>query len=609
MKKLSTIRFHALAVLGLLGLPYAHTSLLGVEAPPGPASNGEAVGKLTFKDIHYLPRTLDDLGQQKAYVLVFTTTTCPLVQRYLPRLNELARQYAGKEVQFLALNVGPDDSIKELAYQAIEYKSVIPFVKDMSGDCARALGVTRTPGVVVLNADRKICYRGRIDNQYRLGGVKPAPDRDDLKQAIEDVLAGRSVAVKDTPVDGCLITFPKAPERDNTLTYAKDVAPVLAKHCVACHRPGTEAPFSLMTYEKVSSKAKMIAEVVAEERMPPWFAHPGFGKFSNERRLTDRERDNIVRWAAGSREPGDLTKVPKLPEFPDTKWLIGEPDMVITASKPESLPPTGYINYRYTVLPYTFPHDTWVQGIQIQPGNAKVVHHANLAWFSLGSGYDESRNFVTGKVPGGNVVDLNSGLAMMFPKGAGLVLQIHYVTTGKEETDQISVGLRFAKEPIRKRVRYKILGNYTFKIPPGVGAHPVSATREMECDATGIALFSHMHLRGRDSTFLAHYPDGRSETLLVLPNYSFDWQLSYVWENGFQFPKGTKVECLSHFDNSPFNPYNPDPKAEVTNGPQTHNEMMQGFFFYTDNSENLNIQVDPKTGQEIPPVKQAAAVQ
>jgi hypothetical protein len=203
-------------------------------------------------------------------------------------------------------------------------------------------------------------------------------------------------------------------------------------------------------------------------------------------------------------------------------------------------------------------------------------------------------------VPGGIAVDLDSGVAMMIPKGSGLVFQIHYVTTGKEETDQISVGLRFAKEPIHKRVRYKIIADYRFQIPPGAPAHRVAAQKALEDDATGIGLFSHMHLRGKDSTFFAHYPDGKTETLLALPNYSFDWQLSYVWNRGAQhFPKGTKIECVSHFDNSAFNPFNPDPAATVKNGPQTFNEMMQGFFFYTVDAEDLNLQIDPKTGKEI----------
>jgi hypothetical protein len=302
----------------------------------------------------------------------------------------------------------------------------------------------------------------------------------------------------------------------------------------------------------------------------------------------------------GGKAPGDLARAPLPPEFSSSKWLIGEPDLIITAAQPVKLPATGYIAYRYVILPHFFTEDTWVQGIQIMPGNPKVVHHANLAHASLAAGFDENRNFLTGLVPGGIPAELDAGSAMLIPKGSVLALQIHYVTTGREETDQISVGLRFARETVRKRVRYKIIGDYKFRIPPGAPAHPVAAQKELECNATGIGLFSHMHLRGKDSTFFAHYPDGKTETLLSLPNYSFDWQLSYVWERGAQkFPKGTIIECSSHFDNSPFNPYNPDPTVTVKNGPQTHNEMMQGFFFYTDDAESLNIRVDPKTGKEI----------
>jgi len=594
------MKVNRLMVNAVTGLVCAPLILTSVSAKEKKVPLGSQPEKFTLKDIHYLPRTLDDFGQSKAYVLAFTTVGCPLVQRYLPRLQELSLHYRGQGVRFIAVNVGSEDSLKEVAYQAIEHGAEFPFLKDFDGQCARALGATRTPQIVVLDADRKIRYRGRIDNQYRLGGVKPAVDREDLKEAIEDVLAGRKVRVKETVVDGCAITFPEVRALNTSLTYAKDIAPLINQHCVECHRPGTEAPFALTSYEKVAAKAGTIAEVVEEQRMPPWFAHPGFGKFMNQRMLTAAERSTIIDWAHSGKAPGDLSQAPKPPEFPDTKWLIGEPDLIITAKQPEKLPATGYIPYRYVVLPYVFPHDTWVQGVQIMPSNRRVVHHANLVATSPNAGFDEDHNFITGKVPGGIPVDLDSGLAMMIPKGSGLLYQIHYVTTGKEETDQISVGLRFAKEPIRKRIRYKIIGDYKFKIPPGAPSWPVSAQKELECDATGIGLFSHMHLRGKDTTFFAHYPDGKAETLLVLPNYSFDWQLSYVWDRGAQhFPKGTKIECSSHFDNSAFNPYNPNPSITVTNGPQTHDEMMQGFFFYTDDSEHLSVVVDPKTGKEI----------
>ncbi len=567
---------------------------------------GAKVGQFTFKDIRFLPCTLDDFGDPKAFVIVFTTTDCPLVQRYLPKLKELSEQYNARGAQFIAVNVGADDSLKQVAYQAIQYGVDFPFVKDFDGECASALGATRTPEVVVLDAERKIRYRGRIDNQYRLGGVKPVADRQDLKEAIEDVLAGREVKIAETPVDGCIIGFDEIPA-DHSLTYAKDIAPLMNKHCVECHRPGTAAPFSLTSYERVSARANTIAEVVREERMPPSFAHPDFGTFTNERGMTAAERRTILQWVRGGKAAGELSQAPPPPEFPENQWQIGEPDLVIQAMKTEELPATGYIPYRYVLLAsHIFLEDTWVQAIQILPGNPRVVHHANLAHVSLAGGFDQNTNFLTGIVPGGVPLELDSGCAMRIPKGSMLALQIHYVTTGQEETDRISVGLRFARETVQKRVRYKILENSKFSIPPGALAHRVSAQRELECDATGYGLFSHMHLRGKDSTFYAHYPDGSTETLLSLPNYSFDWQFSYVWPRGTQkFPKGTKIECRSHFDNSPFNPYNPDPSATVKFGQQTHDEMMQGFFFYTDDSENLNLEVDPKTGREIKEKKAA----
>ncbi|HWB07553.1 MAG TPA: redoxin family protein [Verrucomicrobiales bacterium] len=561
---------------------------------------GAQAGKFTVTDIRFSPRTLDDFGKPKAFVLVFTSTGCPLVQRYLPKLKEFSAQYGGKGVQFIGVNEATDDSLMDVARQALEYGVEFPFVKDFGGECARALGVTRTPEAVILNEDRKICYRGRIDDQHRLGGDKPAVGRADLQEAIEEVLAGRKVSVEETAVDGCAISFPQPPPEKTTLTYAKDIAPLLNKHCVECHRPGTAAPFSLTEYEKVAAKAGTIAEVVETRQMPPWFAHPGFGKFINHRGLSAAERSTITQWARGGKPAGDLSLAPKPPEFSSAKWEIGEPDLVITAAGEEKIPATGYIPYRYVILPYIFPHDTWVQGIEIMPGNPKVVHHANLAFAKVTEKFDQDRNFLTGKVPGGIAVNLKSGVAMMIPRGSVLAFQIHYVTTGKEETDRISVGLRYAREPVDKRVRYKIIDNGRFKIPPGASAHPVMAEEELECDATGIALFCHMHLRGKDTTFTARYPDGKSETLLCMPNYSFGWQLSYVWENGKQrFPKGTKIECLSHFDNSPFNPFNPDPAATVKYGPQTFHEMMQGFFFYTDDAEHLNLKVDPKNGKEI----------
>ena len=192
---------------------------------------------------------------------------------------------------------------------------------------------------------------------------------------------------------------------------------------------------------------------------------------------------------------------------------------------------------------------------------------------------------------------LKDGVGFKIPKGAGLLLQIHYVTTGKEENCQIRVGFRYADGKIQKQLRHKVLVDNKFAIPPGAPAHRVAASKVLEEDVVGVGLFVHMHLRGKDMTFRARYPDGAAETLLLVPNYSFDWQMPYRWATGKKrFPKGMRLEAVAHYDNSKFNPYNPDPSATVHEGQQTRNEMMNGYFFYTEANERLNLQIDPKTG-------------
>lgn len=243
-----------------------------------------------------------------------------------------------------------------------------------------------------------------------------------------------------------------------------------------------------------------------------------------------------------------------------------------------------------------FPHDTWVQSVEVLPDNPRVVHHANLAFMTLGERPREE-NFITGRVPGGDPMVLDEGTALLIPRGSVLGLQIHFTTTGKPETARLSVGLKYPRGPVHKRLYHQQVYTRRFEIPPFAPAHPVTASRRLDFDATGIGLFSHMHVRGKDMTFSARTPDGATDTLLLIPNYSFDWQQSYRWAPGTRkFPRGTTFEVAAHFDNSEFNPFNPDPTAAVRNGDQTFNEMVYGFYFYTRDDEDLNLTVDPRTG-------------
>lgn len=566
-----------------------------------PPPIGTPVGQAVFKDTWYLPRTLDDLGAHQAYVLVFTTLDCPLAARYLPVAAALAKEYRQRDVQFVAVNVGVEDDLVEIARQGVECDAGFPFVKDFEGSLSRAVGARYTPQVVVLDAQRRIRYRGRIDDQYRLGGVRPAATRADLREALEEVLAGRDVSVPETPVEGCRISPPLARPLRRDLTY-DDVAPILARRCQGCHGVQPEAaPFSLASYRDAAAHAAALAEAVADRRMPPWYASRKYGTFVNDRRLSDTERDLLLDWVAlGCPPPRNVPLPENHQDGPhaaaDAGWHIGQPDLVLAMPRPFALPASGYVPYQYVILPHLFLHDTWVQRVEVLPGNRAAVHHCNLAAVAPTAGYEQAR-FITGYVPGGGPMIMEGGVGIKIPAGSVLILQIHYVTTGEATSDQTRVGLVFAREKIDKELRHFRCVNLNLEIPPHDPWYRAGASQTFSADATGIGLFVHMHVRGRDMTFRAVYPDGREETLLMVPNYDFNWQLGYRWPDGkYRFPAGTRIDCVAHYDNSAFNPYNPDPQATVREGQQTFEEMLYGFVFYTLDEEQLGLEIDPRSG-------------
>lgn len=565
--------------------------------PPVAAEIGAVVQVPSFKDIRYLPRTLDDLGKHKACLLYFFSNTCPVAQRYTGVLLELEKVYAPQGVQFVAVNASPADSIMDMAQYGLDYGITFPIVKDTHGDVSRALGITRTPEVALLDADHRLVYRGRIDDQFRLGGVRPSATRDDLKVALDEMLAGKPVSVPTTKSEGCSLTFPSIPTPEEPVTFSEHIAPIINKHCISCHHEGGGAPFGLETYGKNARRADMLAEVVAEGRMPPWYAHPDHGEFSNTKRLTEKEKLLVQQWVKSGTPEGDPALAPPLPELkPASEWNI-EPDLILEAEMPNGLPATGFIPYRYVLFPHKFEQDTYLEAIEIKSSNPAVMHHSNLFYTPGGLEFQRSQHFITGMVPGGLPSTVPPGMGICVPKGATLGLQIHYVTTGKKEVDTPLVALRYCRNPVRHKTHYNILDDGSFKIPPFAPAYETRQSATMDDEVTLLAMFGHMHLRGKNMRYIAHLPDGTQETLLSLPNYNFDWQLTYYLEPGTKIlPKGTRVECIAQFDNSAFNPYNPAPDKEVTYGKQTVDEMSQGFIFYVKNNEEVNYKIDPNTG-------------
>ena len=387
-----------------------------------------------------------------------------------------------------------------------------------------------------------------------------------------------------------------------TLTFYKDVLPVLQKNCQGCHRPGEAAPMSFLTYTQTRPWAKAIREVTITRKMPPWFADPHVGKFTNDRSLQQSEIDILAKWSETGAVAGNPNDAPPEKEFV-TGWNIGAPDMTVEMTKEYDVPASGTVDYTYFIIPTGFTEDRWVQMAEARPGNRKVVHHIiafvrepGSKWLrdakvgepyvpKKGSSSGAGGEFLVGYAPGTVPEAMAKGQAKLIKAGSDIVLQMHYTATGKPERDRTKVGFVFSTEAPTERVVTLAASNHQFVIPPGASEHRVDAAIELHEEATLLSLLPHMHLRGKSFEYTIVSPKGERTKLLHVPRYDFNWQLTYTLDKPLRLAKGTKIECVAHYDNSPNNPSNPNPTEEVRYGDQSWEEMMFGFF---------NIAFDPQ---------------
>jgi hypothetical protein len=370
------------------------------------------------------------------------------------------------------------------------------------------------------------------------------------------------------------------------VTFTKDVAPILFKNCVECHRPGEIGPMSLLSYQEVRPWAKAIRERVVERSMPPWSADPKIGKWANDPSLSPKEIDTIVTWVNAGAPKGDDKDLPAAPKFTEG-WTIGQPDVVLEMPVEHTVPAEGTVPYLYFTIPTGFTEDKWIRALEIRPGNRAVVHHVIAFTQEPGaanaSGRGEgSRGWgqLGGITPNKTGVVYAPGYARLIKKGSNIIFQMHYTTNGQVTKDRTKIGLIFATEPAKKLLVTGNALNARFAIPPGDPNYEVRSSATMKEDVYLTSFMPHMHVRGKDFTYTAVYPDGRSEVLLHVPKYDFNWQLTYLPKEPIRLPKGTRLECVAHFDNSARNKYNPDPSKEVRWGDQTWEEMMIGWFSY-----------------------------
>jgi peroxiredoxin len=568
-------------------------------AGPGKPAIGEAVQDFTARDANGSTFSLSGIDRNKVVVIAFLGVDCPLAKLYAPRLVELAHKYEARGVVFVAVDANRQDSVAAMAAHARRQGIGFPFLKDLRRTIAARLGATRTPQVVVLDRERKICYRGRIDDQFGFMPKNPASsyrrtqsEHNDLQRALDEVLAGKQISVPETDAVGCLIGRNREPAPHPAVSFTKDVAPILHKRCVACHRPNQIGPFALTSYEEAVGWADMIAEVTQLNRMPPWHADSKYGSFRNDARLSDQEKHVLAEWAAAGAPEGDPKDLPEPPKFADG-WMIPNPDEVIYMSpQPHDVPATGIIPYQNFVVDPGWKEDRFISAIEPRPGNPAVVHHILI--FVIPPGCErreflrEDDSYLAVYTPGMLPDQLAPGLARPIRAGSKLLFDIHYTPNGSPQQDRSYVGIKFAApESVSREVTVSCALNKTFQIPPGASNYEVRSRYVFRNDSLMLSLFPHMHYRGNDFLFFAHYPDGRTETLLSVAHYDFGWQTAYRLNEPKLMPRGTIIEGVAHFDNSDANLNNPDPKAAVAWGEQTFEEMMIGFLEIAPASEGL----------------------
>jgi mono/diheme cytochrome c family protein len=390
-------------------------------------------------------------------------------------------------------------------------------------------------------------------------------------------------------------------------TFTRDVAPILYKNCVQCHRAGEIAPMSLLTYEEVRPWARAIRKATSEGVMPPWHADAPHGTFENERRLSPSETDIIARWVQEGAPQGDPQDMPAPPALVEG-WRIGTPDAVFAMLEDYEVPATGTVEYEYFYIPTNFTEGKWLQAIEVRPGNRQLLHHVIVSYeappegprpaAALKFGPEQRlpqqkdgqrperkaanpRRMIASYAPGTDPQFFRPETALRLAPGGTIQLQMHYTTNGKAGTDRTKIGMIFAKEPPAHELRASAFLNAKLTIPAGAREHKVDANVEMLQDVVVWGMLPHTHLRGIKWEYTIALPDGTTKPLLSVPKYDFNWQTYYMFKEPITVPKGARILSSAWYDNSERNPSNPDPKSEVKWGDQTWEEMQYTGIIYS----------------------------
>lgn len=601
------------AAIGLVSMPTSSPSPIG-----SPAQSARALGAPFLSGSLKLRAMSGDAVDLRApvggaTVVVFYSTECPIASAMLPGVAEIHSRTSRRSLAMAGVCVDPDATDEEVARHAREFGLEMPIVRDRTGELTRRFGVTVAPEAFVLVGAGRLAYRGRIDDQFATRGQRrssaPSPD---LRDAIRAVLDGREPLVARLEPVGCPVPERPggSPSREGP-TFAADVAPILERSCQSCHRPGQSAPFPLLTHAQAAKRATDLADVVEEGLMPPWKPTSGVGPpLRHDRSLLPSEIETLRAWAEAGAPEGSAegSLEPAAPE-PVDGWTLGAPDLILEMPEEFAIPATGDDVYRCFVLPTNLPEDRMITAVEVRPGNPRVVHHTfnYIDIRGLGrqrdaedpepgymcfSGFTGDQIFgaMGGWTPGNEPHFFEDGVGLNLPKGADVVMQVHYHPTGKPERDRTRLGLHFARKPIRRSLQWVSASANpdAFSLPAGEAEARVTASLTIPMDVELHAMTPHMHLLGRRFSATFTTPDGQTEPLIEIDDWDFNRQDTYYLREPLLLPAGTRVFIEGEFDNSEANPRNPSrPPRQAQWGEGTTDEMLILFLALTDAAQDL----------------------
>ena len=572
----------ALLVSGFAAAPAANNAADAASASAAAVPGLQRVDNFMLVDAQNLEaHELYRMGDAKAIVLVSTGVGCPIARAMTPALKALRDKFAAQGVEMMLVDSNLQDGRQAIVDEAKEFGIDIPILMDSNQIIGESLGFTRTAEVFVINPKTwQVVYRGPVDDRADYGIQKNA-SQPFAENAISAFLGGKVVPAATQMSKGCLIDFP-ARDKKVPITYVKNVAPILEKHCVECHEQGGIGPMAFTSYQMVKGFAPMIREVVRTSRMPPYNADPHVGKFSDDKHLSQAEIQTLVHWVEQGAPRGEGKDPLGAKPHVAAEWPLGKPDAILDIPA-YTIPASGVVDYQHPWAKNPATEGKWLRASTTKVESRQGVHHVLTGYLKDVPAGAQAFENQWGASLGGYAVGAESEIApknvgTWIPGGGAVGFQTHYTPFGKEVTDHTRIALYNYKDNEKPDLvmHSSVIVNQAIVIPPNDAHHKEVAYLDFPKDALLYSAFPHAHYRGAMSDLWIRYPDGQEKLLLSLPRYDFSWQREYTFAEPVKVPAGSKLIAHFVYDNSKRNPSNPDPSKTVMWGDQSWEEM-----FYT----------------------------